>query len=318
MVSTRRSKTVEGDGRAEDMVPNGKSPTPTAKRQSGKTRSKEVLKSKTTGVGISITIHDDAAKENKKIVFYDDEDVAYQPTTQEPIDESDKDGYDPATNKAGQDSPTDIDDDNDDAVEEVKGSAARQEILQQLEAEVKGASKSKKKKKRKDPTKGDAEKDDDNDDDLDDQFFAKLETIKAEEEEKKKTESKKKKKGKHTTFVFGEDGNGKKVGDSSAPKKVGHNIQVVVLAEHEDAIANDPFTAIPSTALTKEALLFSGSDLKDGTDRGGKRKRNASNLPDTSWKRSRKMNLVITPKSRFNRRGGRGCPAANFATKNKS
>lgn len=330
MVTTRRSRKSSEAAKNED-APSSKeqqatttattkeeespsSPTPT-KRSGRKKRQKEELKSKNTGVGLSIAINnDESAKKNKKIIF--DEDV--------PIDEGDLEetaGIDKKDQEKEGDDEVEVtaskeeeEEDEDDAVEEVKGSAAREEILQQLEAEEKGALKTKKRKKRKDRA---TEVPDDDDDDLDDDFFAQLETAKAEEQTKKESETKKKKKGKHTTFVFGENDKGGRA-DPSAPKKVGHNIQVVVLPDEEETFMEDAITAVPATALSEEALLYSRSSLQDGADKkAGKRKKNAPVLPDTSWKRSRKMSLVMTPTSRFNRRGGRGRPAANFASNSK-
>lgn len=286
-------------------------PSKSSKRQPRKkTRSsKEGLKSKNTGIGLSIDLSDESTKQNKKIVFDDtigdDDEKILDETTKGTVEQSDQVQIGVTVNDK---------DDDDDAVEEVKGCTARDEIIQQIETEVKVAGKAKKKaKKRKEKKEEKVENDDDeDDDDLDDDFFEELETIKAEEQAKKELESKKQKKGKHTTFVFRENNKAKKL---STPKSVGHNIQVVVLADQLETISDDPFTSVPTSSLTKEALVLSRSDLKDGADQGGKRKRKAPNRPDTTWKRSRKMNLLATPKSRFNRQGARARPAANFVTK---
>lgn len=337
MVSTRRSrKSTEPAVEAVD-TPNTKESTPSSakeetlsptpsKRSSRKKKQSEGLKSKNTGVGLSISIDDQSsAKKNKKIVF-DDDDEEQGDTQQKKLEQPTKDIHaleveeDDEPETMGNDNAEEKEDENDDAVEEVKGSKAREEILHQIEAEEKGAVKTKTKRKRKERVKeAKDEKDDDDDDDLDDDFFAKLETVKAEENRKKAETKKKKKKGKHTTFVFDEHDQAKS--GKAAPKKVGHDIQVVVLPDQESTALfdDDAIAAVPTdAALSKEALLYSRSQLDDGCDAPGKRKRNAPVRPDTSWKRSRKMNLLATPKSRFNRRGGKGCPAANFATSSKS
>ena len=335
MVSTRRSRksteptndeTPAANHEITDANDESSTPTP-SKRKGRKKNQRDELKSKNTGVGLAISIDDEdsAAKQNKKIVFGDDEegDALVEREDPEPNagggndNEEAGDGDKPETieNEAKEDQ----DEDADDAVEEVKGSKAREEVLHQLEAEEKGAVKVKKTRNRKGRVKEDQEQGEESEDELDDDFFAELETVKAEESQKQTdAQKKKKKKGKHTTFVFDENNDGK--GDNLDPSKsrdVGHNIQVVVLPIQEDGPMDDAITAFPTGTLSEEALLYSRSQLNNGFDKSvaGKRKRNAPVRPDTSWKRSRKMNLLLTPKSRFHRKGRKGRPAANFATK---
>jgi len=291
-------------------------PTTTSKRQNPKKQQQEALQIKNTGIGLSIDINKASETRNKKIVFDDDEVI----TQENPMDSQTVLERPKGINKGGHSSEDD-DDLDDDMVEEVKGSSARDEILQQFKVEEKGALKVKKQKKRKDrrtAKEEDADEGDD-DDDFDDDFFAQLETVKAEEEEdRKRLASKQKKKGKHTTFTFDDADHANPT--FTQPKKVGHNIQVVVLPDVEETEIDDAMiTTLPSSTLSQDALLYSRSFLPDGKDKGGKRKRNSPILPDTSWKRSRKMNVILSStKGRSRRKTGRkgtGRPAPNFVTK---
>lgn len=324
MVSTRRSKRTEQQALSSEKAPSEErvatTPTPTPTKKSGaptrsssrRQRKKEDLKSKLTGLGLSIDIDKSPENKNKKIVFDDDlEDVE---TAEKETDLNEVTDEDRKVNNSAETSDSATkDDDLDDMVEEVKGSSAREEILQQLEAEEKGKIKAKAKRKRKERQKPQVEEPDEGED-FDDAFFEQLEVAKSTEREKEKLESRKEK-GKHTTFVFDESDKASSKQAMQA-KQVGHNIQVVVLPEQDSVDIEDAITAVPTSAWTEEALLYSRSSLTDGADRGGKkRKRNSPVLPDTSWSRSRKMNLITTPKARENRRAGRGRPAANFVTK---
>ena len=311
---SHKKKTKESSSLpVKDETKSPSSSTPTAVQRRSRSSSKpqrkeeELLRhAKNTGVGISIDIgiasessnEQNHKKPNKKTIFGEDELPEETDVVKEPLPLT---AATPATE-------ADDDDDDNDAVEEVKGSSAREEILHQLDAEEKGALKPKKAKKRKDRTKvkSDTKKEGE---EFDDEFFAELEAVKAVAEEEKKRLASKTKKGKHTTFVV--DENEETSATFSQPKKVGHNIQVVVL---EDVEMDDAITAVPTSALSADALLYSRSFIPDGSDKkGGKRKRNSPTLPDTSWKRSRKMNLIVSAKGRFNGgRKGRGRPAANF------
>jgi hypothetical protein len=311
MVATRRSPKKAQSEVASDVPQNSqrastlktKAPKSSVPKDGNRRKKQnDEIQSKNTGLGISIEISGSSKQQSKKIVFDEDEIVtADDPEKVHALD---------APQGVEKGAPSD--DDVDDAVEEVKGSSAREEVLHQLQLEEKGAVKTKKTKKRKE--RRNAKEKDPGDDDLDDDFFAQLETVRAEEEQKKMLASRRKK-SKHTTFVFDEI-NQSPTGISQ-PISMGHNIQVVVLPELEEMETDDVITAQPLSSLPAEALLYARCSLPDGSDKGGKRKRGSPNLPDTSWKRSRKMNLILSSKARFHRVGGRGLPAANFATKGK-
>jgi hypothetical protein len=287
MVSARKIKQAEVE---EKKVVRRSTKSPSKKQK--KLLLHEELKSRNTGVGIKISIT--ASPSNKKINFdnydNDDDDIPseeeVQPeTTTEPLDDKE-----------------DVDDDEDDAVEEVQGQAARDQVLEQLKTEEKEALRTKKKKKRKERK----EEEEEEVDELDDDFFAQLDTVRVTEEKEQKQE--KRSKGKHTTFVFQQEQE-----RTHQPKRVDHNIQVVVLNDNhhdEDGTANA--LQMPINALSEAALLYSRSQLVDGTDTGGPLPGKKRRKPDASWTRSKKMNHLVFAKAG---RGRRGMAAANFATK---
>ena len=287
----------EEDDAPEEVVATKKTP-----RSNRKKKQKAVLKSKNTGVGLSISIGESAKSQgNKKIVFDEDNLPEIE------ADDIDTEDANDQTQSTGPTKPDTEDDDDDDAIEEVKGSAAREEIIEQLKSEEKLSLKTKKKRKRKERK---VEKVEEEDEDLDDDFFAELEAVRAEEAAERAAIKAKKPKGKHTTFVFQESEQGQ--ADESAPQKKSHGIQVVVLPE-EGTVADSAITAIPAEELSETAILFSRGGLLDGADRGKKRKnKTAPKRADTSWKRSRKVGLLAG--GRFRPRGGHGRPAANFVT----
>jgi hypothetical protein len=280
MATTRKRRKAE-KAVEEDLEATRKSFTKT-KRQ----KRNEELKSKATGVGLKISV-DSSLKKKNRIVFENT-----------PLD----DKVEPET-VVQQETPPKEEDNDDDAVEEVQGQAAREEILEQMNAEEKFSVRSKKQRKKKE-RKPKEEEEEDNDD-FDDDFFAQLESARAEEQKKLKS---KKPKGKHTAFVFTQED---KDGDER-PREVDQHIQVVVLHDSaQDSTAN-AITAVPTNALSQQALLYSRGQLVNGSDgvarsaTGKKRKWQ----PDNTWKRSKKMNNLV----RVNRRDGRMAPA-NF-TKN--
>ena len=101
------------------------------------------------------------------------------------------------------------------------------------------------------------------------------------------------------------------------PREADHNIQVVVLKDPSEDSTSNAITAIPTNALSNDALIFSRSRLVHGSDgiaRGATGKKRKWQV-DTTWKRSKKMNHLIAARSRANRRKGRGLAAANFVKK---
>jgi hypothetical protein len=300
MVTTRN----RGGTKKEDKDPKVDTPTP---KRSQRQRRKEELKSKNTGVGLKISKKEPSI--SKKIVFDEDH---LPDIVEEKEDQADAV---PAPELASGD-----DDDDDDAVEEVGGQAAREKVLEQMKSEENQGQKSKKKKKRKERRVEEAPKEkDDEDEELDEDFFAQLETLKEQQAKEQQQASK----GKHTTFVFQQQ---EQENSDTSPKQVDHNIQVVVLKSPAEETTATAISAVPTNALSEEALMYSRSRLVDGSDSnsgapgsarsGGKRKHKQPEA--ATWKRSKKMNHLAGARSRINRRGdaGRaGMAAANFAKK---
>jgi hypothetical protein len=280
MVKTRKSrKTVKEKQKDLELTVASFSKTKKQKRD-------EELKSKATGVGLEISV--DSSLKKSKTVFENtplDDEVEPETVVQQEVPPKEED-----------------DDDDDDAVEEVQGQAAREEIQEQMDAEEKFSVRSKKKRKQKE-RKPKEEEEEDNDN-FDDDFFAQLESARAEEQ--KKVEGKKTK-GKHTAFVFSQEDKD----SDERPREVDQNIQVVVLHDSvQDSTAN-AITAVPTNALSHEALQYSRGQLVNGSDgvaRGATGKKRKWQ-PDNTWKRSKKMNNMV----RVHRRGGGRMAPANFA-----
>jgi hypothetical protein len=294
MVSTRNKRQTENPGEGFEELPL-KAPKLNSRRK----KRNEELKSKATGVGLKISTDSASTKVNKKIVFEDeltsDKEEEETPTSQEEA---------PTENEKN-DEGDDADDDG--AIEEVQGRKAREEILEQLQDEEKFSIKSKKKRRKKERKEAEAKEEEE--EDFDDDFFAQLESAKAEE--KKKLESSRPK-GKHTSFVFSQEDESNL---NERPKKVGHNIQVVVLRNPEDtsSTTTSAITSVPITKLSQEALIFSRSHLVGGSDgvaRGATGKKRKWQ-PDNTWRRSKKMNNLVRVRRG---RAGRMVPI-NFAKK---
>lgn len=299
MVASTRNRKKQQQQQQQEKEEKEELPKSSAQKKTKKQQRTEELKSKNTGVGLKISI--DSASSNKKKTVFDDDEIPEMEEDKEQVAEP-----------TLEDDDASDDDDDDDAVEEVQGQAAREKVLEQIKAEEEQAVRPKKKKKRKERKEEEKADEEEDEEDFDENFFMQLDTVRAAQEEK----AKQKPKGKHTTFVFQQqEGQNKR-----SEKVVDHNIQVVVLkanAEDQDTTENAILT-VPTNALSKEALLYSRSQLVDGSDArspdgttGDKRKRQQ----ETTWKRSRKMNHLTLARARVNRRGGKGRAAPNFAKK---
>ena len=288
----------------EDDLPE-EAEAPSTKKKKRKSRQKkrnEELKSKATGTGLKISL--DSAPKNNKIVF-DDSNLPSE-------DEDDNDDNEADNNKqqlaVEATSDQDVSDD-DDAVEEVKGTAARDEALDQLKTEAEQSLKTKKKRKRKPRKEKVVESDDDDEAEMDDDFFAQLDSVReAEMKERKELEesaAREAMKGKHTTFVFAknksdEDG-------PSGPVDINENIQVVVLNNNNIG---------EKESLSEKALTYSRNRLTSGADplAGAaelKRKRMRSGPEVQPWKRAKKG--LALGRSRLRK----GKPSAFFKRKKR-
>uniref|UniRef100_A0A7S4AND7 Uncharacterized protein n=1 Tax=Pseudo-nitzschia australis TaxID=44445 RepID=A0A7S4AND7_9STRA len=304
------TKVTNGDDDDEEKTTQKTSKkAKTQKKTKLQKQRKEELKSKTTGVGLKISVdgndESSAAPVNKKTVF-DDSNLPLSD------DEETKEQQNLEIS-AKQD-----DDDDDDAVEEVQGSAARDKVMDQIQTEEKQSLKTKKRrnrKSRKEKAKTPA-KEYGSDDELDDEFFAQLDSVRKKEEKEERKELEKSRavaKGKHTTFVFEKNKDDDEA--LSDPVQIDENIQVVVLKNPSSSSAG---STTKSSMISKAALAYSRNRLKDGSDPAAgatemKRKRNRSGEEVQPWKRVSRPRLAMG-RSRMTK----GKPAAFFTKKKKN
>ena len=260
-------------------------------------------RTKNMGLGLSIDIK---KKGTNKIVFGDDEDVDNDDNNEgdKLVSKGGKQKADEPDENKGQDEPetkgtaasaaattatttattTDHGDDGgdmdeDDAVEEVKTSSAKEQVLEQRAEERKSAklqrleaAKTKKKRKRKEEEARTVS------DELDEDFFAQVDSDMAKQRKEQK-KGKIKPIGRHTTFVTKDD--------NDVSNRPGHGIEVVVVTDTNRLMQDKMGTQPSATAkkLSKSAILQGGEEVLKGHDgrKGG-----------TTWKRSKKMNRVLS------------------------
>lgn len=294
-------------------------------RKSTRQAAKRAAKARLSG-GIS-----SESPKNKKIVFGEDDDV------DAPIDDIQHDkevevNVDGSTVDAGVDTNNDVTTDkpdiDDDAVEEVKGSSAR-ESTQRLRDEERKVAKestvSKKRRKKKndisieekvedskeeedDESSNDSEEDEDDEDMLTESFFEMVDSERAtqiqltKKEKKEKKIQQKKRLGKHTTFVVEDE---YKMGGDTPHRTDQTNIEVVPIGGGSGADSNNETSSnttsvdeerqlIISATLgskpSKSATLFARGSLTCGVskERGSDSRKRKSKNEET-WKRSKKL-----------------------------
>jgi hypothetical protein len=254
---------------------------------------REDLRSKSTGLGISISNDRTlVVPPNKKIVF-DDEVEAETPREREVENET----------------AMIVDAEDDDAVEEVQTDIARIQAQKQRDEERESALEALKTKKRKRKSKSlEKSKPQIDDNELDDEFFEQLD---AEREQTRMTgivsaEPTKQQRGRHTTFVANGD-------EVDGPVKAGHNIEVVVLKDQGQLSAS-----VGTFVASEAAQLFSRNRLNDGSDAVSAKqlhkakKAGRKAVDNTTWKRSKKMNRLLLPGVQSVRKSGKGFAAAHF------
>lgn len=311
MVASNNPQMSENDGdnvEEPQQQNNNASFSKRPTRSSSRRKRGEELRSKSTGVGISVMTTEPV---NKKIVFGDDEDIAAA-AEEEPKDEA------VAEENEGSD-----DDEDDDAVEEVKGSTAKDLAQEQHELEratSRAVLTKKKSRKRKNKTQ-DA-------DDFDDNFFKQLDE---EREEQRKLLRKQKSKkqsepvGRHTTFVVSGD-EGEEFASSLTPKEVEHNIEVVVLGTARNDSSGDPNASFTGRSLLLEAnkeapseavLMFSrNSLLANGAEAPTSKQLHKAKISGhktvqaPTWTRSKKVTRILATGTRQ-----KGKAAAHFVVK---
>ncbi|KAL3782867.1 hypothetical protein HJC23_008861 [Cyclotella cryptica] len=260
---------------------------------------KKAAKAKLSGFAVS-----DNTPKNKKVVFEDN-------------DEAVDDDFDVNGGLGKLD--VDINGDNaedDDAVEEVKGSAARESTQKLREAERLVAKESTSKKKRTKKTEttknfsntptstndvgGSTSESEGTEDMLTDDFFNMVDSERAKklqlskQEKKKESLDEKKRLGRHTTFVVEDD---HRIID--VPKEIGQNIEVVAIGS---GCADDELNDEEEKRNLLSARLGSASRAatvyaRDNLSWGGSRERSCESRKrkskdEESWKRSRKMVFV--------------------------
>jgi len=139
---------------------------------------------------------------------------------------------------------------------------------------------------------------------MDEDFFAQLDVeLDEERKEKKRKSTTTAPKGKHTTFVSKDE--------NDAAFQADHNIEVVVLAESSNSTTAASSSVSRGTAPSEAAMLFSRSRMVDGISAikksGGPTKKKPQKTE--GWKRSNKMNRILSTKKRNNK------PAAHFVIK---
>ena len=253
--------------------------------------SKKAVKAKLSGFAIV----DEGDAKNQKIVFNEDADVTE--SHQEPTSTVEK-----SIETAKTESDTE-----DDVVEEVKGSTAR-EFTQKIRDEERKMAKEtivkKRRAKKKDANPANASDDGDSDTEenvLTDDFFKMVDSERADKLHLSKQEKKQKKKqvlrGKHTTFIVEDEHN-----LNTAPKRFGQNIEVITLGtgqtENDDQDEEDRRNLLSATlgSTSKASSLFARGNL----DKGGSRKRSCDSrkrgsADDESWKRSKQMVFQSRP-----------------------
>lgn len=252
--------------------------------RSTRSSAKKAAKAKLSGFVADVEV------KNKKIVFDENEDIDGADSDAE-ADDAQPNAED---DSAGQPTAA-IDSDEEDAVEEIRGSTAREATQKVRDAERESAKETTVKKKRKkkeakvDPSDNAVEEE--APEEFSDDFFKELDSERADKQQlmrQHKKQKKQKQLGKHTTFVVEDEHNLMNVS-----KKYGHNIEVIALGsgqtdeddedEEERRILLSATLGSTSTASTSFARgnLVGGASRERSCD---SRKRGTKD--DDTWKRS--------------------------------
>lgn len=254
-------------------------------------RAKKAVKARLSGAILS------NSPKNEKIVFKDDGiDNESEAVENSGVNHSSNEG---ANNDVGDSRSGD----DDDVVEEVSGSAARQSTKRLRDSERESAKESMPKKKRmKKDSVAPASSDEssENDDGIEsggdlftEDFFKRVDCERANHLQKTKKRQKLKKVqqkrllGKHTTFTA-EDG----YKMTETPQKKDHNIEVVASTDNNER-QSLMSAATLGMAPSKTAIAFARGSMTCGTSpaRGSDSRRRMSKNEET-WKRSRKLNAL--------------------------
>jgi hypothetical protein len=266
------------------------------------------LRSRSTGVGISIgSIAENQDKnnqsKNRKTTVFEDIDSPVQYEDEHRIYSI------PENQNAGKklfDNDNDEADKNDDTsdVEEVSGTLAKDQALEQMAKETETAVKCSLTKPRKRKKKEKSHQEEKHEM-FDDEFFQQLEHERSEQRKQRKLSAKlsqnnQQKTGKHTKFSLNDGAT-----TFETKKLEEHNIEVAVLGTYSsDGNSVRNYLLDCSEPPTESTLLYSRSLLVDGTvplsarqlQKAKKAGHKNLNEAATTWKRSKKMNrLGVNP-----------------------
>lgn len=261
---------------------------------------RETMRSRNMGVGVSISTESTPSKK----IFFDDENEGEE----ESMDENGIDEIEPNKEVVIQD-----EDSEDDAVEEVKSSVARETIMEQR-AKERETVKVQKLQTRTKKRKKTAEKKQSDEDEFDEEFFAQVDSEMAAQRRNKKKKEKgldSGPDGRHTTFVSVEEE------ETTGPIQANHNIEIVVLGD--EGPVNSAFIRITEAKAgiepSEASHLFARSRLASGKEQALKKGTKKKKQDDPGWKRSKKMNVLACGRAKMQRRKGLGVAAAHFVVK---
>jgi|UniRef100_A0A8J9THV3 hypothetical protein len=275
---------------------------------------REELRSKSTGVGLSIDANDSKIV-NRKIVFGDLDDELPD-SVEKPVEVSV--ALEPSKNASAVVAATHDEKDaesDDNKVEEMKSNVAKaieieERNRERATARHAAAVQKPKRKRRKEVSQVHAS---DNSENFDESFFAELDEKREEDRQSRKKAKEELPKGRHITFVVSGD-----EPEARKPYPAAHNIEVVVLNDNDSGLKS-PIPDSPTKSESGTLLLYSRSVLADGSDGISAKqlqkakKSGRKDAGNIHWKRSRKMNRLLVPGARSQKArlmGGR--PAAHF------
>ena len=276
-------------------------------------RHRESLRAKATGkIDMSTPSQQPS---NKRILFDDDDDdddddkqLKETPGIEEKVSEKQQ-SEDSEHEKEVADEPKHGDEDEDDAIEEVQTSKARETEIQKRSEERDSArtslQKQTKKRKRNKANKKKKEKEpEESTEEFDVAFFKQLDQEKqtAKEEQKKAKKLERQSQGKYTTFVVNKEE------DLNILPSGTEGVEVAIISQ-------DTQLPLPKSNEEEEYArdcLENGSDGLSGKQiRKAKKRRNEA-VETPSWHRSTKMSRLVAPGQR---RRSRGMPASLFKKK---
>ena len=298
--SSSSSEVEEEEQHEHDAPPTNEASSARKHSRELRRKRREEIKNRTIGVGLSISTR---ASGSNKIVFNSDDenerdDVKHDGASDEidDIDESDARHSDSSENS-----------NDDDAIEEIKSSVARDKAMKQL-ARERDSSKVQKLQTRTKKRKTRTVDDEKEEEEFDEDFFAQVDSEMADQRKQKKIDKESTPSaGRHTTFLSTEEE------VDSQPIQADHDIELVVLGDggietNQVSVAEDKAGIEPS----EMSHLFARGRLAGGKEQAKKKGAKKKKQTDAGWKRSKKMNSLAFGQAKVMRRRGRGRAAVNF------